>query len=77
MIMTAESASVSRLGANDPYSDLVYFGLLMCPNTSETVVIEHVSGADVYSEESAHVIPDVPHARRATLKREVVKWISL
>jgi hypothetical protein len=64
-------------GANDPTSDIVAYNFLECPISRDDVVIEHFSGADVYSEESFALLSGITRQQRERFKNLSYRWLRL
>jgi hypothetical protein len=75
-VLSASANCLPAEGANDPMSDIVGYAVLICPVRRDDVVMEHFSGADVYSEESIVVVPKVSKGRREEFIRHAYDWID-
>lgn len=72
--------AVDRLpdeGANDLEHDHVWYAVLTCPILKEDAVIEHFSGADLFSEVSAVKLDGAPKDRISQFKAKIHDWLTL
>ncbi len=76
-LLSGRDDLLGAASANDPTVDLVYYALLECSTLHEAAVIEHYSGADLYSEESAVMLSGITAGTIERLMPRVSEWMFL